>query len=543
MKTALIITCVALLIGFYGCEKSPGYISLVTDIINEPVKDTLAADSLQYHPIRYNALNGSILPWFSSNPGQSYDTCLRLVWDFWRNMEQESNGLKYYMNHQVWRPESDHRGIGGDQLAMALSSFAEFYPYLGDPHIVDEMRYMADEYLARSLSDSSAVWPLIPFPYNTVLLSGSYDGDMILGKGFTQPDKAGSFGAELIRLYKITEDRRYLESARNIAITLSRNVRAGDGDRSPWPFKVNAMTGETGYLLSWDSNDKVMLSDYTSNYSGTLELLRQISKIDTLNSGLYLKAYNICLQWMVDYPLKTNKWGPFFEDIRGWSDTQINAVTFARYILNNRDEFPDWEKDVKGIIIWVHDRLGNSEQIKFGVLVTNEQTAYEVPGNSHSSRQAALELQYCLLTGDTAYLRNAIRMLNWATYMVNDKGWNRYIRDDIWLTDGYGDYIRHYLRAMATFPELAPDNRNLCLSSSSQVQHIEYSSSGIQYTVFDESSSELFRLLQKPSLVQVGGMKLKEMNENDPGGWRWNTLGKGGVLTISHGPGEVEIIF
>ena len=28
-----------------------------------------------------------------------------------------------------------------------------------------------------------------------------------------------------------------------------------------------------------------------------------------------------------------------------------------------------------------------------------------------------------------------------------------YPRTDIWMTDGYGDYVRHYIRAMAAAPQ------------------------------------------------------------------------------------------
>lgn len=61
----------------------------------------LVSDTIQYHPVRIKKSDGSILPWFSSDPGKSYDTTLMLVWQFWKNMETDSNGLKYYMNHQV----------------------------------------------------------------------------------------------------------------------------------------------------------------------------------------------------------------------------------------------------------------------------------------------------------------------------------------------------------------------------------------------------------------------------------------------------------
>ncbi len=87
--------------------------------------DTIVADTIQYHPVRLDRA-GNILPWYSSNPGESYDTVISLVWNFWKNMETDSNGLKYYMNHQVWKPEHDMRGLGGDQINMALSSWSLF---------------------------------------------------------------------------------------------------------------------------------------------------------------------------------------------------------------------------------------------------------------------------------------------------------------------------------------------------------------------------------------------------------------------------------
>src|ERR1039458_4544994 len=61
-----------------------------------------------------------------------------------------------------------------------------------------------------------------------------------------------------------------------------------------------------------------------------------------------------------------------------------------------------------------------------------------------------------------------------ATYSVNDDGRNRYPNDDIWLTDGYGDSVRNYLRAMASMPELAPDDQNHLLRTTSVVQEIKY---------------------------------------------------------------------
>jgi hypothetical protein len=149
--------------------------------------------------------------------------------------------------------------------------------------------------------------------------------------------------------------------------------------------------------------------------------------------------------------------------------------------------------------------FANNEYARWGVAPINEQTAYKVPGNSHTSRHASVELLYCEKTGDCATKEDAIRRLNWATYTVDTDGKNRYIRDDNWLTDGYGDYVRHYLRAMAAAPELAPDNQNHLLRTSSVIRTIDYGAGRIQYAKFDANSAEEFKLGAWPPKSVRGG--------------------------------------
>ena len=500
----------------------------------QAIWDTIISDTIMYHPVRLDIM-GNILPWYSPDPGASYDTAITLVWNFWKNMEIDSNGLKYYMNHQVWEPDHDMRGLGGDQINMALSSWALLYQYTGDQSVIEDMKYMADEYLDRSLSAPSSSWPHLPYPYNTDIHSGIYDGDMMNGKGILQPDKAGSFGYELVSLYKITAEQKYLDAATRIARVLAERTQPGNNDESPLPFRVNPETGKTGILSSNSEDGKIVTKAlYTANWTGTMMLFQEMQRFDTANAKLYQKSYDTILDWMKEYPLKTNKWGPFFEDVSGWSNTQTNAVTFAMFIMQNRDLFPDWEKDVKGIFDWTYEELGNEEYSQYGVTVINEQTVYRVPGNSHSSRQASMELLYSLLTGDTTFTTNAIRTLHWATYTVDWDGKNRYIRNDVWLTDGYGDYVRHYLRAMAALPELAPSHKNKLLESSSVVTDIEYNSENIAYKTFDTESIELLRLTTKPVKILAAGEVLPESDQLSGDNWTWTTLVTGGVLRINH---------
>lgn len=516
-----------------------------------PYYDQTREGFIVFHPVRLDN-TGKLLPWYSPDLPTSYDYVINAVWNFWDTMRKDLNGLPYYMNHQVWRPINDPRGAGGDQFAMALSSWHLLYQYSGNEKIKENMKFIADYYLSHSMSPVDAKWPNIPYPYNMLQYSGFYDGDMVIGKGYTQPDKAGSFAWELIKLFKMTRNETYLEYAINIANTLSVHTSAGDSTHSPLPFKVHAITGQMGQLRSNSGSGAVDgVSSYTTNWSGTLQLFLALQQMKKGKLEQYKTAFEKILSWMKRFPLNNQRWGPFFEDVPGWSDTQINAVTFARFMMEHRELFPDWKGQVRKILDWVYERLGNDQWANYGVKAVNEQTVYRTPGNSHTSRQAAAELLYASLTGDTTRKELAIRQLNWATYMVDNDGKNNYPRDEVWLTDGYGDYVRHYLRAMTAYPELAPSETHI-LSSTSVIWQADYPPNfnkklnadipksdleavAVFYRTYDPSSTEIIRMNARPSRVLEGRAVLPETAHNsDANGWQWTALPRGGVLKIRH---------
>jgi hypothetical protein len=456
---------------------------------------------LQYHEIRTGP-DGMIRPWSDDDPARAFDRVVRLVWGFWRSLPDCPNGVPYVLQHQVWKPEHDPRGLGGDQISMALSSWNLLHQYLGDPAVVADMRRLADYWIGHGFTAEDAAWPTLPFPYNTEVHSGRYDGDMVAGEGYLQPDKAGSFGAELVTLYRISGERRYLDTARAIADTLARRVEPGDDARSPWPFRVHALSGE----VFVSKNGRF---DYTSNWTGAMRLFDALVSMKEGRVSDYARARALASDWMRSHPLLSMRWGPFFEDVPIDSNTQINAGTAALYALEN----PTWLSAdtvpaVRRILDWCDARFGNPQWARYGVRATNEQTAYEVPGNSHTSREASLELLWAEASGDRSRVPQAVRNLVWATYMVDTDGKNRYYHDDIWLTDGYGDYVRHYLRAMAATPELAPPDQNHILRSTSVVRSVRYGTDAIAYEKWDERSHERLKLGEwEPGRVEGGRMQ------------------------------------
>ncbi|MBS1598722.1 MAG: hypothetical protein JST75_10905 [Bacteroidetes bacterium] len=528
-----------------------------------------AQEKLIYHDIQTDS-KGTIIPWFNPDPGVSFDHIVNLVWNFWDTMRVDPNGIPLYMNHQVWKEGyDDPRGLGGDQLQMAMSSWLLLYPYTGNERVKQNMRFMAEYYLSHGMSDSSCKWPNLPFPYNTLIYSGMYDGDMVIGPGFLQPDKSGSLGLELVHMYKMmikdfyvqTPARRYLAAAIKIAKTLNSHLKVGDRDHSPLPFKVNAFTGETGELRNNNTDGTVIgKAEYTSNWCSTMELFLALQELDPKNAATYKRGFDILLSWMKKYPLQNNRWGPFFEDVQGWSDTQINAVTFALFMLTHQNYFPNWKTEVNNIFSWVYKTLGNEKWKKYGVTVVNEQTVYLTPGESHTARQGSTELLYSLLSGDTSRKQNAILELIWASYCVDVDGKNRFPQDEVWLTDGYGDFVKHYLRAMDYYPELAPASANHILSSSSVIQQADYKGQtnkflvpyvkgvdpatvAIFYRTFDASGVEKIRMTKKPSSLLLDGKPLTEVTNENQEGYQWKSYAQGGVLSIRRTKGtEVTVI-
>jgi hypothetical protein len=513
-------------------------------------------EMLVYHPIQTDK-DGNILPWYNANPAVAYDHDLHIIWDFWFNMRRDPNGLPYYMDHQVWNKNiDDPRGIGGDQFMMAISSWRLLYAYTGDENVKANIYFLAEYYLTHGLSPANCKWPDIPFPYNTFIYSGVYDGDMRCGRGIAQPDKAGSFGVELVHAYKIKDDPLFLYAAIKIANTLAAKVVTGTEQHSPLPFKVNVFTGKTALL----QDDGVVKSKdtacYTSNLTPTLQLFYDLMEINKGKVATYKIAADKILAWLKKYPIQNNKWGPFFEDVGEWSQTQINAMTCARYMMEHPQYFPEWKTQVKSIVNWVHTNFNNNKWKKYGVIVTNEQSVYPVPGQSHSARQAADELLYDSLTGDTSYYTNAVHELNWATYMVDFDGKNCFPTDEPWLTDGYGDYVRHYLRAMATYPVLAPVEDHI-LSTTSVIQQADYKDHfkkylgvdfetdtnkvRVYYRTFDNYGIEEIKLKTRPSAVLLNNRPLKETVDGE--GYIWAALEKGGgVLWVRRKNGNKVVV-
>jgi hypothetical protein len=141
--------------------------------------------------------------------------------------------------------------------------------------------------------------------------------------------------------------------------------------------------------------------------------------------------------------------------------------------------------------------------------------------------------------------------------MVDNDGKNCYMNDEVWLTDGYGDYMRHYLRAMAAYPELCPAQNHI-LSSTDIIAQVDYGPDvnkrmakyvtdeeaktiQIYYKTFENQSVETIRMSTKPTKVTLDWKPISEKKDLLENSWTWIPLKEGGIIKIKKNGYEIKI--
>jgi len=165
---------------------------------------------------------------------------------------------------------------------------------------------------------------------------------------------------------------------------------------------------------------------------------------------------------------------------------------------------------------------------------------------SHTARFACLSALYAEQTGDVAYREQAIRSFNWASYMANDDGTVTVGIDrpdyynQCWFTDGYFDYVQHFIDGMASLPELAPADSDHMLRSTTVVQDISYQPYQISYRTADSDGIQKFRLTFQPVHILADGKPLAQQKTLGAGpGWVFDPARF--MLEIQSGSREVHV--
>jgi len=504
--------------------------------------------------------SGKILSWYLPDvPGAGYSHVVKLASEFLLDtpVEPQTGLPMYYVTCCFKGPHMTpdksfvaRRWIHNPAcfFAGSVQSFAvKYYAYSGDGRFIRLVREMLDYQLEHGTTPADFSWPNVPYassnPFETEYKGATWWRGK-RGDGFNniEPDKVGELGYAYLRFFQITGDEKYLDAAIHCADALASNVReikAINSDQenyeikigmSPWPFRVNALTGE-------------VFDQYCSNVLEPVKLLRELVRIeDRINlsekkSMAYKKTSEIAWDWLFgkNGPLRTFTWNGYFEDVdydpRLANRVQITPVELAKYLAENQQFDQDRDIHIPTLLYYAISAFKNEEMDAM-----NEQLWCYRPMGSHTARFASACALWFEQTGNEWFKDQAFRYMNTATYMTYDNGVVATGPDypATWFSDGYSDYVRHFLDVLGAVPEWAPSDENHLLRSSSVVQHINYKDKKIEYRTFDNNSTEKFRLIAKPTRIMVGDKKLKEVSNKEEKGWAWYKLKKGGILSINY---------
>ncbi len=517
--------------------------------------------------------NGKLLSRYEpQTPGAGYVKAVELAVGFWKNCPlSKENNLPLYITHCSMYRDGKGGFFGSSwphnpivvNAGMVQSLAIDWRNYSGDESMLDIARKGLDHQIKYGTTHADWEWASAPYAsseagetiydgaskFDTAVTEeniGRGDGSFVL-----EVDKIGEMGIHYLKFYQITSEKKYLDAAVQCADALAKHVRKGKNDNrglywpkleitSPWPFRVKAEKGN-------------VTEEYTSHVVENLRLMDELIRIKDREKlppekvAAYQKASEIVWYWLYtsEGPLKTSIWKGYFEDIRidpiNLNRVNNSPMEFARYLIKYPQRDANITTTVPALIWWVKNTFGEP-----GMNAINEQTGCYQPMGSHTARYASICALWYERTGDEWFKEEAFRNFNHATYMAEPDGviqtghnWG----SEIWFSDGYTDYVRHFMEGLAAIPEWVPAGNHV-LKSTSTVQKIKYESNKVSFTTFDVQSEVVMRLASKPKLVTVSGVELNQISQLNTDGYVWKKLDKGGVLKIKYSAGnEVEVIF
>jgi len=518
----------------YSCFKTCALSGILVWLLST---DALLGDQLFNHNVRLDD-QGKLLSWVDSD--SPYDQILRKDWVMFESIPVQADGLRTYFTYPEFNGPNDpskplfegrpwaHNPAG--VFTMLTDSGILYYAYSGDEVVMDRVREMLDHMLMYGTTSVTDSWAQVPYASsdagNPVYRGGTdtiyCDGHKPCGRGdglgYLEPDKVGELGCAYLQYYEFSLDKKYLQAAIHCADALAAHVHPGDESHSPWPFRVDALTGTR------------IREPYTANAIGPIRLFDELLRLRQGDKKAYARARKMAWDWLIKYPMENQIWTQYFEDVQIYPNyrtnrNQYSALETARYLLAHPEMDPQALAHAKGILDWVtrffardsRSMAGLHEKgLQWGAWVLSEQVNDMDKMASHTARYASVCALYYEVTGDRDYQEQAFRSFNWATYASREDGLviggGTDPATSCWFSDGYGDYLRHFERGMASVPEWAPSKEPHLLGSTSVVRTVQYGSNRIDYLTFDDQSREVLKLREAPLAVRVGHKLLRRIN-------------------------------
>jgi len=507
---------------------------------------------------------GRLLAWYHPEKNLGYDEFLRLDWDFLEHKvpNEGDTGLKVYLISSIYDPETlqgirskaDIQHNPASLYAHLVDLLVGWYPYSADEAAIQVVRQMLDYQLAYGTTPTDWDWPNVPF-------ATSCDDDREYGRclrdvptdfyGGIETDKVGELGLAYVLFYEMTGERKYLEAGINCAEALAKHVpgvsaeapgfpwakryvHAGDASHTPWPFRVDARTGE---VIDGEVFGGMVVA--------AVRLFDELLLLGEGDTESFRKARDVAWKWILDYPLNSSspawdRWTGYYEDVP--KDTEnvndMSSMMTAYYMLSHDDPAtvdPNWQTHAGYLLDRSRGLLGRGPFFGAWAIDEQERPLENIPFTSargccsraglscRTSAWGAINAMYYAQTGDGSARENAFRSLNYATYFAASDGKiaccgvgaasNLY-----WFEDGYADAGRSFMWAMGAVPEFAPVGQDHLLRASSVVQKVTYGKHRIEYRTFGKTGAEVLRLSFRPGHVSAGETILTERHDlKEPG--------------------------
>jgi hypothetical protein len=516
-----------------------------------------------------------LLAWYRPEKNLGYDQVLRLTWDFLERKvpidTEKGTGLKIYLTFPIFE-EKTLQGIvyqhgPASLFAHLVDEVVNWYPYSGDTAAIGVVREMLDYQMAHGTTPNDWDWAAVPF-------ATSCPGDKEYGRcisdmprqfyGGIETDKVAELGLGYVNFYEMTGEQKYLDAGLRCADALVKHVRPGDAEHTPWPFRVDAHSG-----------DPIAGEQFGGMVVASVRLFDELVRLGVGDSAGYRKTRDLAWQWILSIQLTENpaldRWSGYYEDVP--KDTiNVNdqsSMMTAYYILSQDDPgslepnpapLRSWQTHVGYLLDRSRGLLGRGPF--FGAWAIDEQQhpVVNIPGLSgqgccsraglscRTAAWGAINAMYYERTGDASARENAFRSLNYATYFMDSEG--KFACCGVshgstyWFEDGYADAGRNLMWALGAIPEFAPVGQNHIVRSSSVIQNVKYDERSVDYKTFDNKGVAVLRLKFKPVQVTAGGKLLSERSDLQQPGYTLQPLTGGDyVVRVRHSESkEVAVI-
>ncbi len=466
---------------------------------------------------------GRLLPW------TSYDYVIKASMNFIKHCPTVQTKLgedPWYLVTADFKADgtfNKKQNNQGSNVFWAVETLIKYYAYCGDREAFVPVRRLLDRVL---MFTTPADWEWANVPRTQ---DDDIDGEYLDSR--SEPDKMCMVGIGYLKFYKLTGEKKYLDAALKIAATVAAHVRPGDATHSPLPFRVDLQSGK-------------VLDEYDTNIIYVVYFFDELAKLGySGDNGSYRTKRDLAWQWIMNYPMKNNKWSGYYEDVVSNHENlnQQNPMETARYILQYPALDPDYKLHVPSLIGWVENRFGKTK--RFGATSIREQDSCFLEMSSHTARYASIVARWYAVTQETGDREEARAAFALATYSA----YNKHSKNDMainyvglgytnpWFSDSYFDYLYHIFEGMAELPEMALENENHIISTQSVITKVGYSPRRIEYQAFEPDGSEILKVTFKPK-VFAGGKPLPRAQ------WQYGDYrGVPGILRIQR-KGVTQII-